>query len=226
MVSAAIDRALPLVAARRAMRLIRAYRDPQRARVKPWFAANGDRTLRLDYDLIPDSVVFDVGGFEGNWASDIFAMYQPIIHVFEPVGSFHEAIAARFRRNAKIHAYPFGLADRDGQTRISLEGDRSSVHRAGAGERAELRSFAGFLEQQRIDHIDLLKINIEGGEYELLEHILDQDLQDRIVDIQVQFHQLGPASAARMQVIQKRLRRTHTPTYQYEFVWENWCLRT
>jgi len=225
MASVAADGSSPIALARRAVRLIRAYRDPQRARVKPWFAANGDRTLRLDYDLIPDSVVFDVGGFEGNWASDIFAMYQSTIHVFEPVGTFHEAIAVRFRRNAKIHVHPFGLADHDGQTRISLESDRSSVHRAGAGERAELRSFAGFLEQQRINHIDLLKINIEGGEYELLEHILDQDLQGRIVDIQVQFHQLGPASAARMQAIQERLRRTHEPTYRYEFVWENWHLR-
>ena len=225
MVNLVVGRTLPIVLARRSVRLFQAYRNPMRNRVKPWFAVRGDRTLRLDYDLTQDSVVFDVGGFEGNWASDIFSMYQPTIHIFEPVRAFHEAIAARFHRNPRIHVHPFGLGDRDGKMRISVEGDASSMHRGGAGEIAEIRSFAGFVEQEQIARIDLLKINIEGGEYELLEHILDRDLQARIVDLQVQFHEIGSEPAARMRTIQERLRRTHTPTYQYTFVWENWHLR-
>src|SRR5438477_4586077 len=44
-------------------------------RVIAWREINGDRTLRLSYDLSENDVVFDVGGYEGQWASDIYAMY-------------------------------------------------------------------------------------------------------------------------------------------------------
>src|SRR5438309_2140987 len=76
---------------------------------RDWLAARGDQTLRLDYDLSPNSVVLDVGGFEGQWASDIFGMYLCNVHVFEPVREHFESISRRFQRNKSIHIYPFGL---------------------------------------------------------------------------------------------------------------------
>ncbi len=36
-----------------------------------WRKANGDGTLRLNYPLTPDSVVFDLGGYVGDWAQQI-----------------------------------------------------------------------------------------------------------------------------------------------------------
>ena len=38
-------------------------RDPFLWEVSRWFRHNGDDTLRLDYPLTANSVVFDVGGF-------------------------------------------------------------------------------------------------------------------------------------------------------------------
>jgi len=38
----------------------------QRKRVIPWFAVNGDQTLRLNYDLDANSLVFDLGGYKGD----------------------------------------------------------------------------------------------------------------------------------------------------------------
>jgi len=40
-----------------------------------WFRDNGDRTHRINYDLDRDSIVFDLGGFEGSWSADIFEKY-------------------------------------------------------------------------------------------------------------------------------------------------------
>ena len=41
-----------------------------------WFADNGDRTHRLNYDLNSNSVVFDVGGYKGDFA---FSIYEKLI---------------------------------------------------------------------------------------------------------------------------------------------------
>lgn len=70
--------------------------------------------------------------------------------------------------------------------------------------------------------IALMKINIEGGEYELLEHMLDTGLVSRVCNFQVQFHDFVPDAYPRMLAIQERLRATHELTYYFPFIWENW----
>ena len=44
----------------------------------------------------------------------------------------------------------------------------------------------------------------------------------RVIDLQVQFHDFVPDAQRRMHAIQQQLGRTHSLTYQSEFVWENW----
>ena len=50
------------------------YQSPQEKRVLPWIKDKGDKTFRLNYDLHEDSLVFDLCGYEGQWASDIFML--------------------------------------------------------------------------------------------------------------------------------------------------------
>lgn len=40
--------------------------------------------------------------------------------------------------------------------------------------------------------------------------------------IQVQFHDVAADSRSRMAHILRRMHESHSPTYQYPFVWENW----
>ena len=70
---------------------------------------DGDATLRLDYPLAHDSIVFDLGGFKGQWASDIYSRYRSKIYVFEFVPAFAEKIRKRFTGNPDIVVYPYGL---------------------------------------------------------------------------------------------------------------------
>ena len=46
-----------------------------------------------------------------------------------------------------------------------------------------------------------------------------------VENIQVQFHNLSEDSRLKMEHIQQGLGKTHIPTYQYDFVWENWKLK-
>ena len=85
---------------------------------------------------------------------------------------------------------------------------------------------AEWMEKNDITNIDLMKINIEGGEYELLDRMLEENLVKVVDNLQIQFHDISPESHSRMMTIQKGLERTHSPTYQYRFIWENWKRRT
>jgi FkbM family methyltransferase len=164
------------------------------------------------------------GGYEGQWASDIFGRYCCNIHIFEPVKQFADNIHERFARNPKIRVNPFGLAGKDRTEQIHLSANSSSVFESVQGPAEEIRlvSAATYLQESGVSAIDLIKINIEGGEYELLEHLIETGAVANIRDIQVQFHDFVPNAATRMEKIQSLLGRTHRPTYQYPFVWENW----
>lgn len=75
-----------------------------------------------------------------------------------------------------------------------------------------------------IDGIDLLKISIEGVEYQLLSRVLDEGLAERIGNFQIQFHSFVKNAEAMRDRIGERLGKTHTRNWCYVFVWENWKL--
>lgn len=212
-------------------RLFKPQPSPQQAGAIAWFRDQGDKTLRVEYDLDDSSIVFDLGGYEGQWSSDIFGRYCCSIHVFEPVESFASTIEGRFSRNERIVLHRFGLSDRTFRTQIYLDKDATSIFGSTIfgstteSEEISLVRASDFLEESGIAKIDLVKINIEGGEYDLLEHLLDCGIAARIMNIQVQFHSFVPDAERRMARIQQRLKETHYLTYQYLFVWENWTIK-
>ena len=96
-------------------------------KLSKWVVDNGDKTMRLNYELNKNSVVVDVGGFEGQWASDIFNKYCCTVHIFEPVEEFALKIKERFSNNQKIFSYSVGLGGSDRMKNISFFGDQSST---------------------------------------------------------------------------------------------------
>lgn len=200
--------------------------DPKRNEMRKWQQQKGDLTHRLDYDLTEASVVFDLGGYVGQWTSDIFSKYQCNIYVFEPVTEYYDIIRKRFSKNKKIKAFNFGLSNKNETLEIFVHESSSSAFVKGEkAQSMELRRCDEFVQAENLKNIDLMKINIEGGEYDLLDHILDKGLIGQIVDLQVQFHDFVENASKRRQRIQKRLGKTHELTYCFDFIWENWRLK-
>ena len=188
-----------------------------------WFAAKGDRTLRLEYQLSHDSLVFDLGGYKGLWAADIHQRFGCSLFIFEPVRQYAEVIKERFKSDPRVRVFAYGLGATSRKDTIGLSDDASSVFRTGKkAQEIEMRDVVDFLKAEGVRKIDLVKINIEGGEYELLEALLQSGFCERIDNFQIQFHDFFPDAAARMTAIQSGLAKTHELTWQYRFIWENW----
>jgi FkbM family methyltransferase len=191
-----------------------------------WLSDQGDASLRLNYDLDDKSVVFDLGGYKGDWAAAILHRYKSNIYIFEPVKDFYAGINKKFIGNPKIHMFEYGLGNKEETLSISLTTDSSSVFNVeGVKETIQLKSLVDFIRTNEIEHVDLMKINIEGGEYDLLEDVLLHDQAGVFNDIQVQFHRFIPNCIERRNAIREGLSKTHELTYDYEFVWENWKLK-
>ncbi|WP_420581907.1 FkbM family methyltransferase [Reichenbachiella sp.] len=188
-----------------------------------WHKIKGDSSLRLNYPLSKDSIVLDCGGFEGQWASDIYSMYQPKIYIFEPVNAYFQEIEKRFSANKDITVINKGIGGKSESLNIKIGGNESSFHLNGDNEElVEIESFSDFINRESIKEIDLMKINIEGAEYDLLKNIIENDMHYMIKNIQVQFHDFVDNYDLKMRQIRTELLKSHELTYEYPLIWENW----
>lgn len=185
--------------------------------VDKFFADGGDDKILYNFNLDQDSIVFDLGAYEGEFYSKIIDKYNCFIHAFEPVKEFYLNCP---KTSDKIKLNNFALGNENTNFEISLLGNCSSSFMDGKKEVCKKIKFIDYLKNNNIDDIDLMKINIEGGEYELLEEIISQNYQNKIRNILIQFHNLSEDPIKRREKIIKKLSETHQLKFSYDFVWE------
>ncbi len=196
--------------------------------VNRWFKCRGDETLRLDYALNQGSVVVDLGGYKGDFADAIHDKYGSTVYLFEPVREFYDGCNQRFAGNPKIHCFNYGLSDSRGIFSISEEADGSSVVKSSAVsgmETVRIESFAATARELGLAQIDLIKINIEGGEYDVLPAMIGSGWINKTRNVQVQFHNFIPGAVEKRNKIRVDLARTHVEIWCFPFVWESWRLK-
>jgi FkbM family methyltransferase len=193
-----------------------------------------DATVRnpgilTDVDIDDTSVVLDVGAFRGEWAEAIWARYQPTIHCFEPAPEACQRMDRKFDGNDKVVVHRFGLGGSDSTASLSLRGPGSSIYDASAdyaSVEVPIRDVADVLDELGLEEIDLLKVNIEGGEYDLLDRLDERGWLPRIRIVLVQFHEWHPKAYRRRRTNRRALRAHHEEVWNYPWVWEHWRRRT
>ena len=218
--------------------LLHVKRDAHLIMLRKWYHDNkslnmrlgypsGSETMRLDYSLSPQSIVLDIGGYRGDWAYSINQLYGSIIHVYEPVKAHFLLISERFKGCANVFVHNYGLGSSTYETSIGLNADGSSILRIGKlrTELVQILDIVTETERLNFGTIDLAKINIEGGEYDLLNRLLERGLIGKFCNLQVQFHNFFPDAKIKRENIRNKLRQTHYLTYDYPFIWENWRLK-
>jgi FkbM family methyltransferase len=200
--------------------------DDQFRQLEKWYADDPHHLKRHHFPhLTEHSTVFDLGGYEGQWSSDIYARYNCKVHVFEPVAAYASMIQQRFAKNKSIAVYAFGLADTDAESTIIIDKFASRITSdSGSGdtEKIRLKEFRSFLAEKQLTQIDLIKINIEGAEYPLLNYLIDTGCIKQIDHLLIQFHNFIPNAGEKRNQIRKRFSETHELVFDYPFVWECW----
>jgi FkbM family methyltransferase len=183
--------------------------------------------LLLKCSLDEHSVVFDVGGHEGEWAQQIRERYNPNIHIFEPDHFSLDKLRTTYGGDAKVKFHAFGLAATDRTAILHHASMGSTIYSSSPAVVSEssaiaLRDVRGVVLELGVTEIDLIKMNIEGGEYELLNRMIETGLHLRCRCIRVQFHEWIPGAHAKRRFIKAALGESHDIEWQYEFVWESW----
>lgn len=205
-------------------------RNPDDLLALEYIRENRKHDFRHRYDILPGDIVFDLGGHKGDWCREILSMYpECVIHSFELLSVYSEGLAEEFKNSDNIFVNNFGLSASDGEINITDDGLSSSGVNHKLGSKVyvgKLKSFEDYVVSKSISKIKLLKMNIEGGEYDLLESVVGTQRISQIENIQIQFHNYGPEYVRRKDKIRLELSKTHYLTYDYAWTFENWRLQT
>jgi FkbM family methyltransferase len=140
--------------------------------------------------LHPDSVIYSGGvGEDITFEQELIRRFGVTIHIFDPA-----PVAARTVAQANTEGLlfkPVGLAaSTTGRFSIGGGTDSSTWLKAGGSETLSCTSLGREMEMNGHDFIDLLKIDIEGFEYDVLESCLANRIP--IKQICVEFHDFFP----------------------------------
>lgn len=202
------------------------HESPHQESVRHFKNSLGNYNQLINYPINNTSLVFDVGGYLGQWTSDVFSIYQPTIYIFEPVRKHAEFIRNRFKKNKKVKVFEFGLSNKSQIVQITLNDNASSVFLEGSKkQKIILKRISDFIDSRKITRIDLLKINIEGAEFDLLDDLLASKHISKVKFLQIQFHSFVSNSTHRHKSLTEKLKLTHDQIYNFPFVWEAWKLK-
>ena len=195
-----------------------------------WFKDDAIK-LVYDHDLDQNSIVVDIGGYTGIWAGKIINRYNCNLIIFEPVKKYFTQLENNISKYNKASLYNYGLGNKHQKIKIQHRGVQTTTRKIYNKEYDEIIEIRDIAEERHLFNstIDLMCINIEGGEYDLLDQIIKTNMIENIINIQVQFHEWYPSyseSVLLRSFLQDRLRKTHQITFCYPFVWENWKIKS
>jgi FkbM family methyltransferase len=192
-----------------------------------------DPSIMYNFDnLTSEGLAVDVGAFEGKWSREVHARHGCAIDAFELSPEFFgvlDEVAAEVP-GMRVHEYGLGRADET--VKVSMTHLGSSVFdspRSGDDTTwidGRLRDVAEVWSELCWDRVAVMKLNIEGGEYDVLDRLIETGLHARIDTIFVQFHEWIPGAYSRRRAIRRALRATHDEQWCYPWVWEKWTRKT
>ena len=189
-----------------------------------WYMHDGGEEIRFVYDIKDEDVVMDLGGYKGDWTASL-PNPNCRVFLFEPMQEFAGECEKRFSGRDNIQCFAVGLDASTHEAEISREEDGSSqYHSKGENETAQFVDIEEFMDSHGIHDVKLIKMNIEGGEYDILEKLTADGRIRQFEHIQIQFHDIPEINAAeRMRKIWRELGNTHRLEWAYRpFIHESW----
>ncbi len=155
---------------------------------------------RYNYALESTDTVLDIGSYRGEFSNKIKEKYGCHVECFEALDN----------RAAWLF---------DGEIEMGGQYLYTSLFNTDNRQKYKCVDIARFIDKE----IALVKINIEGGEYQLIQYMISKGLMKFIKHLQIQFHIVESFNwRYRYEKICTELSFTHKISWRYPFVWESW----
>lgn len=163
--------------------------------------------------LTSSSIVYSFGlGEDISFDLSLNKRYGCQVHGFDPTPRAIEYVSRRKLSNLVLHAY--GLAGKTGMMAFYLPANKRHVSGSiiqtpllkSIGTPVLLKRLADIMLELKHAHVNLLKMDIEGAEYQVIQNIQEESLSEKIDQWLIEFHhRFDAAGPARTQQAINRL---------------------
>jgi FkbM family methyltransferase len=148
--------------------------------------------------LAEDSVCYLAGlGEDASFDLSLIERFGCTVHAFDPVPEASTYAATVSRREPRFVFSPVGLWSSDGTLRFYdnaepgfVSRSATNMHSTGSFAEAPVRSVDSLMAEYGHGHVDLLKLSVEGSEYELVDDLIAKRIP--VTVLCVEFAQPAP----------------------------------
>lgn len=162
--------------------------------------------LRQDYGEIPNNaIIVDLGANIG-----VFSIYatttssNATVYAYEPFQPFYDLMRDNVQLNSRsddVHCFNYAVAGTPAMRELFTQGQNVFFPTLFAGEsengrhsvQVKCTTLQEIVDANRLDHIDLLKMDCEGAEYEIL-YQTSAKVFESIREIRMEYHNLDNQS--------------------------------
>ncbi|MBB2949619.1 MULTISPECIES: FkbM family methyltransferase [Sphingobacterium] len=145
--------------------------------------------------LHPDAIVYSFGiGQDTSFDDAIIQKHNCHVHGYDPTPKSIEWIAQRSDLSPKFHFHPFGLDKETRITHFNLPKNKehvsgSIINHQNVDENnmveVQMKSLIDIVSENNHSYIDVLKMDIEGSEYCVIESILNSSIEIRQILLEI-----------------------------------------
>ena len=190
--------------------------------VAKWFLFNQEK-LKYGMNLKSNGLVLDIGSYVGEYTKRILNKSPRMTFwLYEPIPKYFSACLNRFEGRENVYVYQKAVSADGRDIRMQIDGLRS---RQEPNNTTGLIKFASVSIQEIFDtvaEIELVKMNIEGMEYECLNQLILSNTLLKAKFLLIQFHNFESGDKEKRDLMRKAFEKDFTNIFTFEWVWELW----
>jgi FkbM family methyltransferase len=143
----------------------------------------------------PDWTVYCAGvGLDATFDLGLIERYGCVVHAFDPTPSTVRYVDTLTVDPARFILHRYALWSQDGEVYLyshewaDTNFSAINLHGTTSGFTATCRTLPSVMRELGHDHIDLLKLDIEGAEYPVLESVIDGTVRPRVLCVEFHKH--------------------------------------
>ena len=188
--------------------------------LQAYVSAGGDQKFRYSFDCKREGVILDVGAFEGEFAK-FHADTADMVICFETNKVAVKALHKRFHNYDNVRIYDFGIGSKTFRGRMVGKGPGASIV---FDDNADviIRDVVSVFEELNLNEVTLMKVNIEGGEFDLIQALCDSGLIRNIREIHIQAHDFADKNLNNYLSMHRRLSAHFNLIKSFPYIWDFW----
>ena len=187
-----------------------------------WFLFNREK-LKFGMNFNSNGLILDIGSYLGAYTNKLIDKNPGMTFwLYEPIPEYYRACLIRFKERENVSVYQKAVSADGRDIRMQIDRLRS---RQELNTNDKVLTFASINIQEIFDsvnEIELLKMNIEGMEYECLNQLILSNTLIKANYLLIQFHNFESEADKKRNLIIKAIENDFTNVFTFEWMWELW----